>query len=311
MALKYIHEVLVEFDVPVTSVMAMYADGTWVMPNEFLTLESHPYKYGYGICSHSGYHILDFVAQIMLTGHEYNVKHEDFIAHSNIVRPSDFLKQIPEAQYNTYFPDYVTIKEDYESLMEKFSTFGELDAHCEFQFLKEGAIATQATVVLNHNSFSRRTWPVSKADLYKGNGRVKQQQFVIHQGPLQSIHIHNYQSNDKHDIDNTYEFEVGQNNHFDVYVFRNAGMFSKQQAFIKHDANDIYPNRGNRLSVEDAKFAILDEAIAFAQGKLNHDQLLSELKSHDLSVQMLSSVYLSMCSGGIYNRKRIVSNIFD
>lgn len=292
--LSLIGEARDKFNVAVSSVQAMYSDGTWVMPNEFVQQESHPYKYGYGICSHSGYHILDFVAEVVRAGLGKKDACPDFIANTKATRPVDFVQQIPEAAYKNLFPAYIPTGLSQQDLKKRLNGFGEIDAHCNYTFEWQGHIGCQATVMLNHNSFSQRAWPVSNPDLYKGNGRVKQQQYIIHQGPFQSIHIHNYQSQDQHDIDNTMETEFGQNNHFDLYVLRNAKMFGTDKTIEKFDAEELYPDRMGRLSIEDAKFAVLQEAIAIAKGAKKPSQSLSTLQSHNLATQMLSASYISM-----------------
>jgi predicted dehydrogenase len=53
-----------EFYVPITSVHVSFNGGNWIYPNEFLSQENHPFRYGYGVLFHSGYHYVDTIAAI-------------------------------------------------------------------------------------------------------------------------------------------------------------------------------------------------------------------------------------------------------
>ena len=131
-------------------------------------------------------------------------------------------------------------------------------------------------------------------DFYKGNGRVKHQQFIIQQGPFQCIQIHNYQSKDKHDVDNSDEFEVGGNNHFDIYVFRNVGMFGEGKAFFKISARDLEQQADvTGLTGENAKDRVIREFIEFILGQINLSDLKSNIDTHAVPVKLFSGVYQS------------------
>ncbi len=152
------------------------------------------------------------------------------------------------------------------------------------------------------SSFSRRSWAVPNEDLYKGNGRVKHQQFIIQQGPFQCIQVHNYQSKDKHDVDNSNEFEVGGNNHFDIYVFRNVGMFGEGNPFQKISVTELEKRVDDTgLTNENAKHRVIIEFINFILGRINLNDVKSNIDTHDVAVKLMSGV--SQSSANIRSNK--------
>ncbi|MBI1362879.1 MAG: hypothetical protein GC134_02750, partial [Proteobacteria bacterium] len=52
-------------NIPVTHMDVYHCDGMWNMPDEYLSRENHPYKYGYGKLYHSGYHFVDLAAWLL------------------------------------------------------------------------------------------------------------------------------------------------------------------------------------------------------------------------------------------------------
>lgn len=166
-----------------------------------------------------------------------------------------------------------------------------MDSFSIIRLLKGGENICNISVNLLHSSFSRRSWAVPNADLYKGNGRIKHQQFIIQQGPFQCIQIHSYQSKHQHDVDNSDEFEVGGNNHFDIYVFRNVGMFGEGKAFFKISARDLEQQADvTGLTGENAKDRVILEFIEFILGRININDVKSNIDTHAVSVKLMSGV---------------------
>ena len=292
--LSLIREVRDRFNVPVTSIQAMHADGTWVFPQELINQESHPYKYGYGKCAHSGYHIFDIVWQMYKTSVKNTKAADSLEILTSSLNPDGFNTCINEEDYVRYFGmqyDRTGLTGiEYEN---KVADYGEIDSFSIIRLLKNNKNICNISISLLHSSFSRRAWAVANDDLYKGNGRVKQQQFIIQQGPFQSIHIHNYQSKDKHDIDNSNEFDIGGNNHFDIYIFRNVGMFGGEEAFRKISIKDLEVGNMQDLVVESTKGKVIMEFINFILGNLRKDELKSNIDTHDVPVKILSGIYQS------------------
>lgn len=292
--LEIIKEARDIFNVPITSIQAMYADGTWVHPSEILNQLSHPYLHGYGICSHSGYHILDMVWQLYKTGTPKGKGSDEMQVYSSFLTPHGYNKQITEDDYARIFKEvYSKTGIPTKDFQEKVDGFGEIDSFSIMRLLKNGVNICNISINLMHNSFSRRSWTIPNKDLYKGNGRVKHQQFIIQQGPFQSIHIQNFQSSDKHDKDNSDEFEIGGNNHFDIHVFRNKQLFGSKKSYYKISNKELLKNITNKLTIEETKDLVILEFLEFLSGHVDKKDIISNIDSHEIPVKMMSGIYQS------------------
>ncbi len=292
---ELIREVGNKFNMPVTSMQAMHADGTWMFPNEILTQESHRHFDGYGKIAHSGYHIFDMAWQLYEAGLVHEKRPDQLEILSSPFTPSGLDADLNEEDYRKYFgPEYEGTNLSKKEYREKIKNYGEIDSFNIVRLLKDGENICNISINLLHSSFSRRSWAKPNEDRYKGNGRVKHQQFTIQQGPFQCIQIHNYQSKDMHDIDNSDEFDVGGNNHFDIHVFRNVGMFGSGKAFYKISSKELEEKeRSVRLVVEKAKERVIIEFVNFMLGKISKDDLKSNIDTHDIPVKIMSGVYQS------------------
>ncbi|CAM5730741.1 hypothetical protein SMICM304S_00746 [Streptomyces microflavus] len=97
---------------------------------------------------------------------------------------------------------------------------------------------TLGSINLVHNGFSQRGhFTPARANLYKGNGRVRHESHTIQQGPFQAIHFHSLQTlgGDTHDGD---AYGIGSQGHVEVHVFRNSGFNSRWKKYetLDYDA---------------------------------------------------------------------------
>lgn len=297
--LSLIKEVAERFDAPVTSVQSMHADGQWRMPNEIVDQLYHPYCQGYGKCSHSGYHIFDIVSQFYKAGYREGKYADNAEIMSSFLTPSGFLKQFNEKNHSDYFGkgyEEVNTRPDSE-LKKLFKGYGEMDAFVLLRLLRQDVNICNISINLLHNSFARRTWMQPGADLYKGNGRVKHESHVIQQGPFQCIQVHSYQSNDKHDVNKAEDDLWGGNNHFDIFVYRNSGMFGnneKPMQLHKLRDKDLFKDYESKSLVHNiSKEFVVLEFINFMRGEVCKENLLSNFDTHELGVQIMSSIYRS------------------
>lgn len=278
---QLINEVANKFNAPVSSIQSSHADGVWIFPDEIMTQEYHSYNRGYGKCSHSGYHIIDIAWQYYLAGKVEDKFADSAEVISSFLLPNGLLKQYRKSDYENYFTGKyhnVSVRSDKE-LTKQYKNFGEIDAFTIIKCLKDNETICNMSINLMHNSFSRRSWLTPNKDLYKGNGRVKNQYHCIQQGPFQCIQVHNYQSKAEQDKSTIDDYEVGGNNHFDIYVFRNAAMFGKNEVPFKIyrlkdliEKKDLYTSG---LYHESAKELVLGEFINFIQGTINKTSLNS------------------------------------
>lgn len=299
---ELIQEIAIKTNCPVTAIHSTHCDGQWRLPSEIVKQDYHPYNSGYGKASHSGYHIFDaiynFYKVSKLTGKIAN----SMEVFSSFVQPRGFLKQLSEKDYEFFFGDKYKLVQTYsdEELWVKYHNYGEIDVSAILRLLKDGENIANVTINLLHNGFARRSWLKPGQDLY-GNGRVKHEYHNIQQGPFQNIQVHSYHSQSKHgintDSDSDSDYELGGNNHFDIYVFRNIGMTGSKESLKvirMSDIKDIVSEKQeNQLGVEKIKYYGLIEFIRFIRGEISKDQLTSNIDDHLMPVQIMSGVYKS------------------
>ncbi len=85
----FLRRFIAEHRVPITYINVHFGGGVWMMPWEFGLLENHPFKYGYGILLHSGYHYLDLLVRLA--------------ALNLVIEPIELDR--PRVQVNATFPD--------------------------------------------------------------------------------------------------------------------------------------------------------------------------------------------------------------
>jgi hypothetical protein len=270
----------------------MHADGSWRFPKEILIQESHGLSDGFGKVSHSGYHLLDMAWQLYKDSLVPEKQPDGLEIFSSTFNPTGLDVCINENDYVSYFgDDFERTGLTHQQYLDTVANYGEMDSFSVIRLMKQGVNICNISVNLLHSSFSRRSWALPNADFYKGNGRVKHQQFIIQQGPFQSIQIHNYQSKHEHDVDNSNEFNVGGNNHFDIYVFRNVGMYGEGEAFTKISSQDLEQQAGmSGLTIENAKYRIILEFIDFMLGNITLRDVKSNIDTHAVPVKILSGV---------------------
>ncbi len=289
---ELISETTQKFNVPITSMQIMHADGSWRFPKEVLTQESHGLSDGFGKISHSGYHLFDMAWQLYQSSLVPEKQPDGIEVLSSTLNPAGLDVCITEDDYIRYFGNqFQKTGLTNEQYLDKVTDYGEIDAFSIIRLMKQGVNICNISINLLHSSFSRRSWAPPNEDLYKGNGRVKHQQFIIQQGPFQCIQIHNYQSKHEHDIDNINEFDVGGNNHFDIYVFRNIGMYGEGKPYIKISSQDL-EHRGetHRLTIENTKYRIIREFIDFMTGQITLENVKSNIDTHEIPVKIMSAI---------------------
>lgn len=296
-----IREVAEKFNAPVTSIQASHSDGVWIFPDEIVEQKSHPYSTGYGKNSHSGYHIFDIIWQLYSAANLPAKQADKGEVMTSFLNPRGLLQQFGQSDFMRYFSDYNSIKHrSDEELWDIFERYGEIDAFSLIRLLKNNDTICNISTNLIHNGFSRRSWSRANADLYKGNGRVKHQTYNIQQGPFQNIQIHQYQSEDKHDEGYEHEEAVGGNNHFDIFVFRNAEMFGDgEHPFTKYTPKEFAANfslNTKRLHNETAKDSVIIEFIECIIGTKPKSMMKSSIESHEMPVKIMSAIYQSQVS---------------
>lgn len=281
-----------QFGIPITQLDIYHCDGMWNMPEEFLTRENHPYKYGYGKLFHSGYHFIDLMCWLVKLNDRLDAKKTDKVEmYTMVVRPDDFMEVCNQDDYHRLFStnkfdSIFANKNEYS-----FNQYGEIDFYSLVQFNRAGKAITTCSLTLLQNGFSRRSWTELPKDTYKSNGRVRHERVNIQVGPLMNIQVHSYQSNEikerKEDIDN----ETGSIEHFEIFIFRNTDLIGGKP-FEKITIGDLSDSHKGKSFIgfnEQARELCM---VDFLSGQPD----TSDLLDHDLSIKILSNAYLSMCN---------------
>jgi predicted dehydrogenase len=294
-----IREIKEQTNCPVNFIQAYHSDGQWRFPSEIVTQKYHPYCYGYGKASHSGYHIFDIALELYKASANINKAATNFNVYSSLLQPKGFFEQLDTSDYDKLFDDSEVHQSKWNTdlVYEECNDFGELDLSSIIT-LKKGNIAmANININLIHNGYSGRDWINPGADLYKGNGRIKHESYHIQQGPFQSIQIHAYQGSDQHDLENGIDDSLGGKNHFDIHIFRNPLVANGKAQPEVYKLTDLLtqPTEGteSNIMMEQVKFKVVEEFVNFIQGKLKKKFITSQITDHKTSVQIMSAVYCS------------------
>jgi len=300
---KLVNELLTEIaektNCPITAIQSTHCDGQWRLPNEIVTQDYHPYNSGYGKASHSGYHIFDAVYQFYRNSKSTGKTADSMEIFSSFFQPRGFLSQTSQDDYEKYFGKEYLKYQKYtdKELYKIFENYGEMDLSSIIRLKKGKDCIGNITINLMHNGFARRTWELPGEDLYKGNGRVKHEYHNIEQGPFQNIQIHSYQSNDRHEINTEQDHELGGNNHFDIYIFRNKGMTGDKKPLRVVTMKDLKKQASitgdSKLVIEQIKHRVVGDFLAYLQGMISKEQITSSIDDHLVPVQIMSGVYQS------------------
>lgn len=307
--LDRIDEIASKFNLPITSIQSYHCDGQWRLPREILTQDYHPY-YGWGKISHSGYHFTDILNQFI--SHSYLSAKKNFNSiktYSSFIRPSGILKMQGQKELFAIFGDeYAKIdsRDDFELYrLYRKKHEAETDVASVITLSQKGIPTTNISLSLMHTGFCRRNWMLPGKDLYKGNGRVKHEFHNIEQGPLQTIQIHSYQSKSKHESNNLRDYDLGGNNHLDIIIYRNSAITGGEviEKITSTDLSKKFGYRDNRLFSEQIKKRVVEEFLQILLGLKKHNDTVSDLSTHALSVELMSMLYESGVKKKVISRK--------
>jgi len=307
---ELIKEVNEKTNCPITSIQTFHSDGQFRFPSEIIDIDYHGFNKGFGKVSHSGYHFLDIVTWLLEAGENREKSIDNVDIFTNSLRPNDFLSQINLSDYGKIFPNFKKYNKYSQKKINIMSKkYGELDSFSSLAFKHGNQTITLASVNLIHNGFSKRSWlSVENRDLYKGNGRLRHESHFIEQGPFQAISLISYQSNEINPKEKKNLYNVGDEYHLDIHVFRNADLFQEWKTYefisIKDLTGNIMDNR-SRGHQEDARRKAVLEFIKFLNGeKINPT---SDLLDHERSTQLIYGIYKSAANR--FNKKNPLINV--
>jgi hypothetical protein len=292
---------------PITAISSEHDDGQFRPPSEFESLGYHGYNQGMGKLMHSGTHEVDVQAWLIgLAASTSHIGYESLETHATSVRPAGFLQQYPRRVFERIWgaETWAKLCPDSDGVMKKrFAAYGELDLMATTTFRSQREVALISTITLLHNSVSRRSWPTpNMEDLYKMQGRIKHETHTIRQGPFQKIVIQSYQAKDNHDHNDRDEYAFGGNNHFDIHIFRNPGLWPYEvQPLEMITGLDIARAAGlsdSRLLTSHAKDQMLAEFFECVTGRRNPVDHASDLEKLRLTTTMMGTIAESMARHG-------------
>ena len=230
-------EFVCEYKVPITQIEISEGGGVWNFPCEFAGKENHPYKYGYGILLHTGFHYVDLLLHYQSINHLIGFKEDSINIHAFGTTPFDVLHQISKANYENLFSGEDFSEEFKQIPWDDYKKFGIVDALVSLQFLKEGAVITQSNLNMLQNTLSARDFRPAPKDPYLGSGRLTQNYISIFCGPLFHIHLNFFQPDllPEDDVDN-----------YIVEIYRNTQLIggksyekieSKDSLFVEGEGN--------------------------------------------------------------------------
>lgn len=291
-----ISEVFAKTNCPITSIQTSHCDGQWRTPDEIVDIQYHGYNCGYGKCSHSGYHTIDMVTWFLSAAESVQKKITSAEIFTSFLKPSDFLHQLSYADYKNIFVDFEkNVKYSESDFLSKTKSFGEIDAFSNITFRSGKHVQTLGSLNLIHNGFSQRGWLSSEGrNLYKANGRIRQEQYFLEQGPFQSISLITYQSNELgKEASGTDLFAIGKEFHAELHIFRNSTLFPEwktHEIFNMKDYADMKLTGYSRGHQEDArKTGVIDFFDAIKERR----DTKSDFLDHKRGTTLLSAIYQS------------------
>lgn len=274
----YLLKELEQFGIPITYISIYYSEGMWNMPCEFITRENHPYKYGYGLMLHSGYHFVDLLCWLAELNRTVSEGFPDSIdIYAANTTPYDFVHQIGKKAYKKLFENSSSYDFLDKADLEQFKFFGEVDVNAVIQFMANNAVITTGVLNLLQTGFSRRAWEQLPQDTYKKNGRVRHEIYNIQMGTILNIQAQYCQTGDPAENPNRME----------IKIFRNSGLIGGKtyEEIVLDDKNES----GISLMAEAREKIILNW--------LEKSDTQSEFSRHANTELLLSKIYESILRG--------------
>jgi ADP-ribose pyrophosphatase YjhB (NUDIX family) len=285
---NYLNKFMAQYNVPISFIELYHCDGEWNMPRDFFERENHPYKYGYGKILHSGYHFFDLLTWFLECNKQIKDKPYDKCAlSSDAYFPHDFFYTLDNEIYKKLF----NTNEFTPYLQRDTSKLGEMDVFMSLNLYSKRHLMTKCIVSLLKSGFSRRAWAALPEDAYKSNGRIRHEYMNIQVGPLLNIQAHSYQAYEQKEREQHGGNNVGDLEHFDIYIFRNSELVGGK-TFEKRTLDNLSSAENGFIGYnEQARFHCLDNFF-------NDIQDDADFSKHFESTILTSKVYQSIIGGG-------------
>jgi hypothetical protein len=179
---------MIELQAPLTSFHFRHAGGVWNLHHEYESREDHPYKYGYGMIMHGGYHYIDLTVQflslnkLIFPNAGFTLTLSSYVAY-----PSDQNDRISKI-FSERFGDN---RPEWSSIRDNSSKYGETDVTTTFCMKEKqsGRTITLGTISLEQTTPSVRSWRHFPEGVYNKNGRVSNVDLEAQLSTLHSVNV--------------------------------------------------------------------------------------------------------------------------
>ncbi|MCA1220022.1 Gfo/Idh/MocA family protein [Streptomyces sp. 8L] len=295
---ELIAEVAEVTNCPVTSVQSSHGDGQWRLPDELVDLGYHSFDRGYGKASHSGYHHFDTVPWWLAAGERPGKAIDEIEVHAACTRPADFLAQLTVADHARLLPGFADRNPYTEQALDRLvAGFGEVDVFLNVAYRSRGRVVALGSHNLAHTTFSQRgSLHSAPGSLYKGNGRIGQENHIIQQGPFQALHLRALQTlhGDEDGIDPR---AAGGADHIELHVFRNDRLRPEWQRHRALAFADLVQGRGDSAVLptqRSARTCAVTEFLSHLAGHIPRTEMVSDLADHRRPARLMAATYLSL-----------------
>ncbi len=186
--LRSLEQKMIELGAPLTSFHFRHAGGVWNLHREYESREDHPYKNGYGMIMHGGYHYIDLAVQflrlnkLIFPDTVFSLTMSSYVAY-----PADQNDRIPK-KFSENFDDNCP---NWSALESNSRKYGETDIVTSFCLKNKdtGKVLTVGTISLEQTTPSIRTWKDIPPGMYNKNGRISSIEFEAQLSTLHSVNV--------------------------------------------------------------------------------------------------------------------------
>lgn len=177
---------MMEVEAPITSFHLRTSSGVWNLADEYESREDHPYKYGYGMLMHGGYHYVDVMCQFLALNKELRPD-EDFVLElsSYAGYPADQSTRVPESVHQRLADASERPWRDPNG-----GVFGETDIVTSFCLRNRTTrrVLTLGTISLEQSTPGMRSWAPFPEVEYNKNGRLHCTDIEVQLSTVFSMH---------------------------------------------------------------------------------------------------------------------------
>jgi len=274
--LKLLKQKMIGLNAPLTSFHLRHSGGVWNLHREFETREDHPYKYGYGMIMHGGYHYIDLTVQFLVLNKlifpdsVFSLTISSYSAY-----PADQNNRIPK-KFSENFADNCP---DWPSRSNS-SKYGETDLVTTFCLRKKdtGKVITIGTISLEQTTPSIRAWKNLPLLVYNKNGRVSSVEIEAQLSMLHSVNVQCF------DVPKEDDDEVDKISAFARISRRtNASLLKNEKYTTEETRNGLFHSDSNRRLLT---------------AWLRSEEHKSQLADHVLTMRMVQYMAMSIRKPG-------------